>query len=63
MKRLHLTIQCMAVYDSGIDVPDDMSVGEAIEYAKSHLKEAPLGELQYVPDSDELDEDNCNFEE
>ena len=53
----------MAIYDSKIDVPDDMSIEEAIEYAKSHLDEVPLGELHYVQDSDELDEDNCDFDE
>ena len=51
------------IYDSKIDVPDDMSIEEAIAYAKSHLDEVPLGELHYVQDSDELDEDNCDFDE
>ena len=63
MKRLHLTIQCMAIYESGIDVPDEMTIEEAIEYAKQHLNEVPLGRLEYVNDSDVLDEDNCDFEE
>lgn len=63
MKRLHLTIQCMAIYESGIDVPDDMTIEEAIEYAKKHLSEVPLGRLEYISDSDVLDEDNCDFEE
>lgn len=61
MKRLNLTIQCMAIYNSGIDVPDEMSIDEAIEYAKQHLKEVPLGVLEYVADSDVLDEENCDF--
>lgn len=63
MKCLHFTIQCMATYSSGINVPDDMSLEEAIEYARSHPHEAPLGELEYVPDSDVLDEESCNFDE
>lgn len=63
MKRLNLTIQCMAVYNSGIDVPDDMDIDEAIQYAKQHLNEAPLGQLEYVRDSDVLDEENCDFDE
>lgn len=63
MKRLNLTILCTAVYNSGIDVPDDMSIEEAIEYAKSHLEDAPLGELEYVKGSDILDEENCDFDE
>lgn len=63
MKRLHLTIQCTATYESGIDVPDDMSLEDAVEYAKTHLKDVPLGVLEYVSDSDILDEENCDFEE
>lgn len=62
-KRLHLTIQCMAVYESGIDVPADMSLEEAIAYAKQHLKDVPLGAMEYVQDSDVLDEENCDFDD
>lgn len=63
MKRLNVTVQCMAVYNSGIDVPDDMTLEEAIEYAKEHINEIPYNELEYISDSDVLDEENCNFEE
>lgn len=62
MKKLNLTIQCMSVYNSSIWVPDDMSFKEAIAYAKEHLHEAPLGVLEYVSDSDQLDEENCDFD-
>lgn len=61
MKRLNVTVQCLAVYNSGIDVPDDMTLEEAIKYAKAHLDEVPLDQLEYVRDSDQLDEDNCDF--
>lgn len=63
MKKLNVTVQCMAVYNSSIEVPDDMTLEEAIEYAKGHLDEIPCSELEYVSDSDELDEENCDFEE
>ena len=63
MKKLNVTVQCMAVYNSSIEVPDYMTLEEAIEYAKGHLDEIPCGELEYVSDSDELDEENCDFEE
>lgn len=63
MKTLNVTIQCMAVYNSSIEVPEEMTLEEAIEYAKNHLNEIPLEELEYVDDSDILDEDNCDFEE
>lgn len=63
MKRLNVTVQCMAVYCSGIDVPDELSLEEAIAYAKEHINEIPCGELEYISDSDILDEDNCDFDE
>lgn len=62
MKRLNVTINCMAVYNSAIDVPDEMTLEEAIEYAKQNIKAIPLGPLEWVEDSDELDEDNCDFD-
>lgn len=63
VKTLGVTVQCMAVYNSSIDVPVGMSRNEAIEYAKKHLDEISCGELEYVPDSDVLDEENCDFDE
>lgn len=52
----------MAVYNSNIEVPDDMTLKEAIEYAKVHINEIPIGEMEYISDSDELDEENCDFD-
>ena len=63
MKKLNVTVQCMAVYCSSILVPDEMTFEEAIQYAKEHINEIPCGELEYISDSDELDEENCDFEE
>jgi len=63
MKRLDITVNCMAVYNSFIDVPDDMDIDEAIKYAKEHLSDVPIPEgLEWVHDSDVLDEENCEFE-
>ena len=63
MKKLNVTVQCMAVYNSSIEVPDNMSIEEAVEYAKRHINEIPLGELEYISNSDELDEECCEFED
>lgn len=63
MKRLNVTIQCLAIYNSVIDVPNDMNIEDAIEYAKNHLSDIPLGVMEYVHDSDQLDEDNCCFDD
>lgn len=62
MKRLNVTVTCMAVYNSSIEVPDGMTLEEAIEYARENLDEIPLGEMEYIPDSDVLDEENCDFD-
>lgn len=63
MRKLYLTITCEAAYTSSINVPDDMCLEEAIEYAKQHIKEVPLGVLEWIEDSDQIDEENCDFEE
>lgn len=63
MKKLNVTVTCMAIYNSYIEVPDDMNIKEAVQYAKEHISDIPLGVLEYTPDSDELDEENCDFEE
>lgn len=61
-KRLNVTVECLAIYNSGIDVPEELSLEEAIQYAKEHIDEIHLGELEYISDSDRLDEENCDFE-
>lgn len=62
-KRLNVTATCMAVYNSAIDVPAELTLDEAIQYAKEHIDEIPVGVLEYIGDSDQLDEENCNFDE
>ena len=39
MKKLLVTINCLAVYNSSIYASDNMTLKEAIEYAKEHLDE------------------------
>lgn len=63
MKTLYMCINCQAYYEAEIQVPDDMTLDEAIEYAQEHLDEIPLGDLEYVPYSDELDVGNCELYE
>jgi hypothetical protein len=64
MKILNVTVMCQAYYNSYIEVPDGMTFDEAIEYAKEHIEDIPINSpLEYVPCSDELDVENCDFEE
>lgn len=62
-KRLNLTVNCEAVYNSGILVPAHLSFEEALEYAKKHLDDVPVGVLEYIGGSETLDEDNCDFDD
>lgn len=63
MRKLNVTVQCLAVYNSSINVPKELSFEDAIKYAREHLDEVPLGTLEYVSGSDELDEENCDIED
>lgn len=64
MKTLIVSVQCMATYTSSIEVPDNMTREEAIEYAKEHIDEIPIkSRLEYISDSDQVDEENCHFED
>lgn len=62
MKTLKVSMICMAVYRSSIEVPDNMTLEEAIEYAKKHTDEINTGEMEWISDI-ELDEENCDFSE
>ena len=59
--KLYVTVNCAAVYNSSIEVPDTMTLEEAIEYAQEHIDDIRLGTLEWVPDSDTLDTENCFF--
>ena len=63
MKQLNVTMQCAAIYNSCIEVPDEMSLEEAVQYAEEHKDLIPRGILEYVPASDEIDIENCDFEQ
>ena len=39
MRKLNVTVQCMAVYNSSIMVPRELTFEEAIKYAKEHIDE------------------------
>ena len=62
MKKLNVKVWCTCGYNSSINVPDHMTLDEAIEYAKDHLSDIPLGKLNYIPESDELNEEMCEFD-
>lgn len=64
MKKLNVTIEFSMVGVSSIMVPDNLTLEEAIEYAKEHIAEIPTPhEAEYICDSDIIDEENCDFAE
>ena len=62
MKKMHITMFVKSVGDSSIMVPDNLTIEEAIVYAKEHISEIHTPEnLEFVDGSEELDEENCDF--
>ena len=62
MKTLNVTVICKAVYNSSIEVPDNMTLEEAIDYAKEHTNEIPTDEIEWLSDI-EVDTENCDFDD
>ena len=62
-KRLNLTVNCQAVYNSSLLVPANLTFEEAIAYAYQHLDQVPVGPLEYMSGSETLDTDNCAFDD
>lgn len=64
MKKLHISMAYTFVGDTWIDVPDELTFEEAVEYAKEHIDNIPVASnAEYVPFSDSFEEEDCDFEE
>ncbi len=63
-KKLNVVCTCTSYYTSSIEVPADYTLEQAIAYAKEHIDEISIeSDLEYIGDSDELDEEHCEFAE
>ena len=63
-KTLHIKMAYTFVGDTSIEVPVDMTLEEAFEYAQEHTNEIPVASnAEYVPDSDDFEIEDCEFEE
>ena len=62
MKTLNVTVNCIGVYNSSIQVPDEMTIDEAIKYASKHLDLIPMRQVEWVGDAN-LDEENRDFDD
>jgi hypothetical protein len=66
MKKLNVTIVYQMVGMSSISIPNDMTIEDAIQYAKEHIDEIPTpspNNSNWIRYSDNIDEENCDFEE
>ena len=61
-RKLHIRVWCQAHYDGTISVPDNLTLEEAVKYAKDHIDDIKGcdGQLVYLPDSDEIDDEDAN---
>ncbi len=56
MAKLYLPVRCQATFDGVLDVPDDMTKKEALQYARDHMESVEiLSGLKHIPGSDCLD--------
>lgn len=63
-KKFNVTYQYSQIGTVTIDVPEEMTFKEAIEYATKNIEDIPLPQDgEYLSGSSILDEDNCDFEE
>lgn len=62
-RSFNVSVICRCSYTASIPIPGNLTREQAIEFIKKELADVPLGELEYIPESDELDEENCDFEE
>lgn len=63
MKKFNVTMTFLSVGTTTIEVPDELTLEQAIEYAKENIKSIPIPyNAEYVDDSDIIDEENCDFE-
>ena len=63
-KTLNLTVFAQCVGQTSIEVPADLTIEQAIAYAREHLAEVSVPvALDYVKDTLTIDEENCDFED
>lgn len=64
-QTLKLALTCKAEYDAECEVPDGLTLEEAIAYAKQHidLSELPAdpGSINLLSGNEEIDENCCSL--
>lgn len=60
-RQLNVRVICKCYYNSTLMVPANLTEEEAIEYAKKHLNEVYVTKLEYIDNTDVLDNENCKL--
>ena len=57
MAKVKFSVTCTAVYQSELDVPDEIKNDKeaVLEYIHEHLEECPVEDLEYLDDLDPED--------
>lgn len=63
-KSFNLTYQYSMIGTVTIDVPENLTLEEAIQYAKDNIEDIPLPtDSSYLTGSCLVDDENCDFNE
>lgn len=52
MASVKFTVLCTAVYDSKLEIPDDIRDEDVLAYIREHLDNAVVGKMTWLADAD-----------
>lgn len=58
MKRLNVTVPCLAWYESSIAIPDDMTLEEGVSYARKHIEDIPVTKLHWLDNTGNIEDED-----
>ena len=62
-RRLNISMACIGVYTTHVDVPEEMSLEEAVAYANSVKDDLFVeSDIEWVDDLGEIRLEDCDFE-
>ena len=62
-RRLNIMMSCIGVYKTHVDVPEEMSIKEAVAYANSVKDNLFIeSDIEWVDDLDDICLEDCSFE-
>ena len=62
-RRLNILMNCIGYYKTHVDVPEEMSLEEAVAYANSIKDDLTIeSDIEWIDDLGEICEEDCGFE-